>query len=539
MRVVLLLASLLMLALPLGCGGEQDDGDGSGGAGPACSVRELLRADGSCVAIGVLPDQCADGFDPTAEGGCEPHLPDAPCGDGQLALPGDDSCQPLAACGDGTWGTIPVEPSTVYVEANTSGGDGSAAAPFATISEAIVAAQPGAIVAVAAGSYPDYVHLTGKAVRLWGRCPSMTEVVGLAQQSFVIDIEIGASGSEVHALAVTGPALGISVSGAQDVLIDSVWIHDLGHYGLDIEDGLGPTSVTGRKLLVQRATKAGVFVADGTADFEALVVQDTQPDEFGRGGRGINLEGSSGGFLTTVRHCVIQHNREAGIYALGADLSVQGCLVADTMPQEADGSFGRGINVQGSALELRGTVVRHAVEQGVLVAAESTAVFEALVVSDIESQPDTGRRGMGIVAQAASVSLSDSLVVRTRSIGVAALDGTVIVQRSIIRDTAASVDGLFGDGLVATLMNAGASPTLSVTDSIVAGSARAGLANFGAAAEIGGVSFGCNTIHLNGEAVMGLEAAFTNLGGNWCGCGGEEVTCTQQSAALQPPEGLD
>ncbi len=90
------LAPLLLLALLVACGGEGDQGDGSGNA-PACTVRELLRADGSCLAIGVLPDQCAEGFDPTDEGGCEPRLPDAPCSDGELALPGDESCQPLVA----------------------------------------------------------------------------------------------------------------------------------------------------------------------------------------------------------------------------------------------------------------------------------------------------------------------------------------------------------------------------------------------------------------------------------------------------------
>jgi hypothetical protein len=539
MRSAALLASLLLLLWPLACGGEGGQGGGDGGSGSACSVRELLGDDGSCLAIGVLPEQCGEGFDATPEGGCEPRLPDAPCLDGELALPGDDSCQPLTACGEGKWGTIPVEASTVYVEANSSGGDGSAAAPFATISEAIGAAQPGAIVAVAAGVYPDYVHMAGKAVRLWGRCPTMTEVVGLAQQQFAIDIEVGASGSEVHALAVTGPALGISVSGAEDVVIDSVWLHDLGNYGFDIEDALGPTSVSARRLLVERATKAGVYVADSTTNLAELVVRDTQPDGLGRYGRGINLEGSTGGFVTQVSHCVIQHNREAGIYALGAVLSVQDCLVADTAPQVADGSFGRGINLQGAAFELRRSVVRHAVEQGVLVAAESTADLEAVVVSDIESQLGTGRRGMGIAVQAASLQLRDSLVVRTRSIGVAALDSQVTVERSIVRDTDAAADGLFGDGLVATLMETGSIPELSVTDSIVAGSLRAGVANFGSAVVIGRVSLECNTIHLNGEPAQGLDAAFTNLGGNWCGCGAEQVTCTQQSAALQPPGDLD
>src|SRR6185436_10488706 len=114
-----------------------------------------------------------------SEVGCAADLP-ATCPPGSLAVPGDAACREIAPCGTGTWGDIPVEASTEHVDASYVGGasDGTSAKPWTTIQEAVDAAAPGAIVAVAAGSYAEDVRIDGKALRLWGVCPGEVEVVG-------------------------------------------------------------------------------------------------------------------------------------------------------------------------------------------------------------------------------------------------------------------------------------------------------------------------------------------------------------------------
>src|SRR5262249_50701377 len=138
------------------------------------------RADESeaCVKAGVDPTACAPGFEWDA-GGCAPVLPPAPCAAGMMALAGETACRPVATCAGGTWGDIPVGADTQYVDGSYAGGDsdGSAPKPWTTIAEGLIAASDGAIIAVAAGTYPEDLTIE-HPVRVWGRCPSMVSVEG-------------------------------------------------------------------------------------------------------------------------------------------------------------------------------------------------------------------------------------------------------------------------------------------------------------------------------------------------------------------------
>ncbi|HZO11776.1 MAG TPA: hypothetical protein VFB62_00905 [Polyangiaceae bacterium] len=70
-----------------------------------------------------------------------------------MAIPGERACHAVMACANGTWGDIPVDPATLYVNGSYAGGgsDGSSAKPWTTIVDAVTAAAPGALIAVAAG----------------------------------------------------------------------------------------------------------------------------------------------------------------------------------------------------------------------------------------------------------------------------------------------------------------------------------------------------------------------------------------------------
>ncbi|HZO15966.1 MAG TPA: hypothetical protein VFB62_21985, partial [Polyangiaceae bacterium] len=167
-------AIVVATLLTLGCGaGDESE---TAVAPPAqCAPGEWAREDGLCVAAGLPPDMpcapaeapndsgvcipagvpsdgCGEGFVHDGDRGCEPILPPEPCEPGWLAVPGETRCREVTPCAQGTWGDIPVETDTEYVDASYAGmdSDGSALKPWTTIQAGIDAASPGAIVAIAA-----------------------------------------------------------------------------------------------------------------------------------------------------------------------------------------------------------------------------------------------------------------------------------------------------------------------------------------------------------------------------------------------------
>ena len=68
-------------------------------------------------------------------------------------------------------------------------------------------------------------------------------------------------GTEVHNLAVTGgdPDGGILVSGARDVLLDTIWVHDLPARAINAQATLGETSLEIRGSLIETA-EMGMFL---------------------------------------------------------------------------------------------------------------------------------------------------------------------------------------------------------------------------------------------------------------------------------------
>src|SRR5262245_60901894 len=89
-----------------GCGGDEATPakpPADAGAPKGCGDGEVPLEDG-CAPAGVPPEDCPSGFGPDDAGGCVAVLPPAPCEKGKMAVPGQDTCQPVAPCGAGTWG---------------------------------------------------------------------------------------------------------------------------------------------------------------------------------------------------------------------------------------------------------------------------------------------------------------------------------------------------------------------------------------------------------------------------------------------------
>src|SRR5262249_49354438 len=146
-----------------------------------CAAGEVAKDGGGCRPAGIPPEACAEGFmsDPLA--GCIAVLPPAACPQGQMAVPGETGCRELTACGTTPWGDAPLDDKTQYVDAayGSSDSNGTVTKPWKTVQQGVdAAAQQGATIAIAAGTYTEDVHIEGKAVRLWGRCPKMVEIAG-------------------------------------------------------------------------------------------------------------------------------------------------------------------------------------------------------------------------------------------------------------------------------------------------------------------------------------------------------------------------
>ncbi|MBW2457203.1 MAG: right-handed parallel beta-helix repeat-containing protein [Deltaproteobacteria bacterium] len=514
-----------------GTGGQGGVG-GAGGQGPGgmewggCVPGERPLGDGTCLpagqGAGVPPELCAAGFDSDDQGGCVAILPAAPCPPGQLATPGEATCHELAPCGSGVWGLIPVDTTTEYVDVSSIAGssDGSETHPWTTLQQGIDGAAPGAIVAVAAGTYTGDLQIAGKAVRLWGRCPAMVTVQGTSGMTAAIFVS-GTTGAEIRGLAITGPGTGLAVSNAVALVADQVWVHDTGWIGLDvsgatdltlnaslvetgtlfglyaeatsitidsssvrdtrptanleygrgiviISDGSGNRSdATVTASLVERNRDAGMSVIGSTATIEGVVIRDTEsqgpPNEetHGRGIEGFTAQSTGERSVVLVRGSSIVNNRQAGVYGIGLDLTVEATVVRDTRPEAADERWGAGFylvddpsGAYRSEATIRSCLVTDNHEVGLFVAG-SDALVESTILRNTLPSADDAKRGRGISLQdglaapdPATLALRTSVLTHNHEGAVTAQGAVIDVESSRLEDTQPQAsDGLYGRGI--------------------------------------------------------------------------------------------
>jgi uncharacterized protein DUF1565 len=457
------MASRAVLAVALAwlagaCGAEETElpvpvtptgcavGDSVTPTGSCCPPATLPRDDGSCLAAGIPPEACAPGFEPDDRGGCEPVLPRAPCDPGQLALPGDASCHEIMPCGAAPYGDIAVTADTKHVDAAYAGGqnDGTAAHPFTTIQAAIDAAAPGGLVAVAAGSYTEDIDID-RSIQVRGRCPSMVDLVGQGAVSAVL---VHADGAVFAGMAVTGPTIGVVVSGAVDARLESLWVHDTVGRGIDFENFFGPVSATIGGTLVEKARDASIILLSSDATIEGTVIRD--PEVAGNGlARGLvvkHLMGSAVRSTAVVSGSIIERVRGGAILVEGSDLSLGGCVLRDVFSEAATLLFGRAIELQyepGSLEPSTATITQSLIERSrdaaILVAASSITV-DATVVRDTTAAESDDLYGYGLsiygdVGRRADAHVTASVFERNTGAGLAALAADLVVESAILRDT--------------------------------------------------------------------------------------------------------
>jgi hypothetical protein len=588
-------ALVVVTLLLMGCGDGAAEPPPNPDPEPEPCATGTLSTDSGCLEPGVPPTACAEGFE-SADGGCRPIRPAMPCPEGELAFLGETSCHPPTPCGAEPWGDIPLEAGAQFVDQSFTGAsDGSEAAPWTTIQAGIAAAAPGAQVRVAAGDYVEDVEISGKPVRLIGRCAAMVSVSDATGPVTTVGVFGGASGSEVRGLSITGSQRALGVSGSTDVSFAGLHLHDTSNTALLVQDAFGPTSASLTDSLIERPGGAAALIEGALLTMDRVEVRDAVPNANGPG-RGPNVQ--DGGELVMTRS-VVTTTVDTALYVSGSRAQMSGSLLSDNL--------GRGLNVQTSpATGLPSDV---AVEASVVSSSLGLAVFTSGSSLSMADSVVTGAaagegvaRGWAVFGQdagpeaPAALTLERCLVEEFDAAGVNMTGGALSLSRCWIRG-ATGVDaaygrgvnvqldptdqtpasgaihdswiadafdvgllfngatgtvgnvavqrvapnpgaGEFGDGILVTATELG--PVDVTLDAIlVSESARAGLAVFSATVALTGSAFDCNPIHLNGEDSAFGDFALTDGGGNRCGCGElDEASCKVLSAGLEPPEAL-
>ncbi len=325
-------------------------GDAETELGPAAPIAPMAPADPEAP---MLADWgCPTGFTAvTVHGeahGCAPYGAGGrrDCPAGELHLPGTTGCvaidpEPCAtATGD------------VYVRAGaTAPGDGTRESPFASLDDAIAAADEGDVISLAAGSYVGSVDLT-RGVTLIGACASGTSVARDAGGTAAIVVSSG------------------------DVAVRRLTIHGV------VSRGTG--HVTLERAIV--GTAMTVIAVGDAASLTAtdVIVQGTP------GGGTIGLVARGHGEVTLSRVGVLS----ATGFAIGAtdDGRIEGSdvLVTDLQPSEP-GYVTTGVLLHGdAALTLSRVVIDGGIGNGVSIFDRSTAQIEDAYVRDLVSRDDSG-----------------------------------------------------------------------------------------------------------------------------------------------------
>lgn len=485
--------------------GMQECNPGSSGVAGLKGPQDL-----NCTPIGP-PSACPTGWQVVSGGWCEPLYAASRCPAGSMAVIGKGTCHPVGDCGSGTWGKIKTTASTLFVDGATSGegSDGSRARPFATITAALAQVSEGGHIAVAAGTYDEDLELKLKGVTLEGRCARLVAVKGQAAEQAV---NVRAPNITVRGLTVAGPGYGLSVQpGADGAVIDSLVARDTGGGGLHLQSGAAV-----RDSLVQGTRTVGLLATRDASQarleltLERVTIRDVtvaaeQASTFP--GAGLDLRDH---VKAEVSDSLVLSSTGAGFAVRGAELVLTRSVVADTREnvalegtsgERAPNGFGLSVDQWTPSGKPPGALARVTVRRcllkanrthGVLVRRGGTLAVERSVIRDTRpSQLSEVSHGDGIWAgpaesppTPATVTISDSLLIRNARAAVNIHDSRVAVARTVLRDTRPMKIQSVAFEMGVGLNLAGDAARLTMTDTLLAGNTLAGLAVYSATAQL-------------------------------------------------------
>jgi len=363
---------------------------------------------------------------------CDPY-PDAgpsDCPFGEAHFVGEPGCRPIGdPCPAGDWADeLPSDDTVVFVRAGATGGDGSRAAPYGSLSEVPWALHgSGWTIALARGTYRGTLSLRA-GLRIVGACAAETVLEGVpTTATAVVTVEEVGEPPVLRNLAIANaPQSAISVTGAR--------------HGISLEG-----------VLIENVTETGANAAEGaTIQATDLVIRGTRTnrDLFGRG-----LNASTGASIEATRLVVAEHH-DLGIFVNGSGttITLTDAIVSDNRGAP-NGTGGAGVVVQaGARVEATRLLLSNNRSNGLFAAlAESSVTLTDVVVRDTRPE-DSGNGGVGLFFQDGAQLEATRLHVSNNSeVGVVALgDATVTLTDAVIRDTQLIRTGVGGVGLMAT-----------------------------------------------------------------------------------------
>jgi hypothetical protein len=523
-----------------------------------CASLEV-PAGGECIRVGV--GSCGDGFASDGRGGCDPVLPEGACEAGTYARPGLQTCSGLQniTCQPGDYGLVTEQVGQlVYVGTSTTEGPW-----FATLEEALERTSGDVTIALSRGTHTANAAVAGRRVQILGACPDVTALVG-ASSAPVIRFGLGADGSRVERVAVTGPGPGIVVSSAADIRLIGVWVHDLAGAGIVFDDADGwsadpatyrPATGFVERVLVQRATELGVASYGARLELRDVQIADTQPLRSSHRAHGLLVRPSPRIQPTstlpvdrarwpgevTVTRSLVEGSRGAGVIIEGSRVVLDSTVVRGVEPDLF--GHGRGVDVRAhlpgriaAELVVRQSLVERAHDVGISSWNGDSVLVEDTVIRDIGEGMQGRCLGNGVRARydlvrdvgadlGVRVEVRRTLVERARQAAIHIEGGSAHIERALVRDPLAEpCRGDFGDGIAVHESVTGGA-TVTVERTRVEGAARAGVASFRSATTLDGVLVACSGADLiaEGGRVTPDEAI--------CGCGEALARCQIQPGA--------
>ncbi len=357
------------------------------------------------------------------------------------------ACIPVG-CGTGTWGELPVDDATVFVDiAAAEGGDGSVDAPLRSIQVALdlAGARGGGLVATAAGSYAETLALDSAhaGVRLAGRCRELVtlDASAGALDTPGIDIRAGYGAVELSGLSVVGATGQGVMMGSGEVSISDARMVGNASVGIEVQRSslTAPAILTveGCELLQNRMLGISVSGAGVELVLRDSVLRESLSADDGRFGYGLQVVD---GADATVERTEIAGCQRAGIIVGrdGAEATLVDVAVLDTQ-QDSSGDNGLALQVHsGATVAAEGCLFAGNSKMAVAVYGEgSHASLQDCSIHDTLPSLD-GTGGLGIsVYDGGSVAVVDSEILRSTMAGIVAMDaGTEVALRgATIRDT--------------------------------------------------------------------------------------------------------
>jgi hypothetical protein len=423
-----------------------------------------------------------------------------PCPMGQVAFPGSLCARIGTACSTDHWATdLPTSGAIVYALAGAApNGNGTRAAPYARVQDAIAHAPPNAVVALADTTFTERVTLAN-GVTLWGACPESTVLTASSGTVLFVD----RNGGTIKNLSVSGGDDGLTIGAAVAPLsIESV-VFAPGKIGIG---AFGAAAVIAHDIVVQAPPDTAIVSASSASvAIDRLFVDG--------GKQALSTDGASS--FMSVRRALIRHTTGGGgqaenggrlvvrdsVFLDDANFALASANAGTTLV--ADGLLVRGTRSADQVAAItsygrsRGSISRSRFEDNQTMSIElSGAAGDLRDVLIRDPFPDATGHARGIaVAAGATLSMSRTAVLRSADVGIAIADSNAAIEDlTLIGTMGAKTDARAGLILIGT-------GTISVRRAVFDGNLPVGVSANGTNFHLTGITIRRSSgIPINGES---------------------------------------